>query len=85
MTEKEQKVNAALWRIGMVKGAQAVEQFVRRGVDLTDEVKKLSDISQTAYTRAWRMAWEDSLYFYPTYEPALKKMYQKVVDKILPF
>lgn len=85
MKYTDEKVNAALWRIGMVRGAQAVQVFIQRGVDLTDEVKKLSDISQTAYARAWKMAWEDSLYFYPTYGERILEMYRKVIDKTLPF
>lgn len=85
MTRAEEMVNAALWRIGVEKGTQAVERFIRQGIDLTDEVKNLSDISQTAYAKAWKLAWEDSLYFYPTYGERIREMYLKVLDKILPF
>lgn len=85
MTKKEQKVNTALWRIGMVKGAQAVEKFIRQGVDLTDEVKNLSDISKDAYLAQWSRARYDANAIFPSFKEELEDMYEKVFDKCIPF
>lgn len=85
MTEKEQKVNATLWRIGMVKGAQAVEKYIRQGIDLTDEVKYLSEISKWAYVLAWGKAWDDASADFPDFEEEIENLFYKVIDKSLPF
>lgn len=85
MTTKQEKVNAALWRIGMVKGAKAVEMFVKCGADLTDEVKNLSGISQIAYLQQWTEAMDSAYWLFPSLEKEMEDMYHKVFDKCLPF
>ena len=85
MTEKEQKINAALWRIGMVKGAQAVEKYIRQGIDLTDEVKYLSETSKGAYVLAWGKALDDASELFPDFEEEIENLFYKVIDKSLPF
>lgn len=85
MTTKQEKVNAALWRIGAVKGAKAVEMFVKSGADLTDEVKTLSETSQIAYMEQWVDAWDKAYWLYPSIQEEMKDMYNKVVDKCTPF
>lgn len=85
MTEKEQKVNAALWRIGMERGAKAVERYIRQGVDLTDEVKYLSEISKGAYVLTWGKAWDDASDLFPDFEEEIENLFYKVIDKSLPF
>ena len=85
MTDKHDKVNAALWRIGAVKGAKAVEMFVKSGADLTDEAKTLSDTSQIAYMLQWRIAWEEAYWLYPSIQKKIEDMYSKVIDMCAPF
>lgn len=85
MATKQEKVNAALWRIGAIKGAKAVEMFVKSGADLTDEVKTLSDTSQIAYMLEWVRASDEAYWLYPSIQEEMKDMYNKVVDKCTPF
>ena len=85
MRTKQEKVNATLWRIGAVKGAKAVEMFVKCRADLTDEVKYLSDISKHAYLLQWDEAWTRSFYLFPRLEKEMRDMYDKVFDKCIPF
>lgn len=85
MTKKQEKVNAALWRIGTVKGAKAVEMFVKCGANLTDEVKTLSETSQAAYLQQWLEAWDRAYFLFPSLEKEIEDMYHKVFDKCLPF
>ena len=85
MTELDQKVNATLWLIGMEKGARAVDRYINQGVDLTDEVKRLSETSKGAYVHAWGKALDDASELFPDFEEEIENLFYKVIDKSLPF